>query len=265
MKMMFYKSALAISLMVLCGCSVFKGSSFTTLSRDGAPRTDVDVSKIPNATPKAEKMTKAGNRSPYNVLGKTYYINFEPEGLVQEGYASWYGTKFHGNKTANGETYDMYAMTAAHKTLPLPSYVKVTNRENNRSVIVRVNDRGPFHQGRIIDLSYVAAKKLGMLQKGTAKVTLEVITPSGSAQSRTASNNTGKLYLQIGAFREKRSATDLLKKVAHSISYPSIVHHEQRQNLYKVLVGPVASEDVLPSLRKSLRQADIHSAHLVQL
>lgn len=142
---------------------------------DGAPWWDKDVSGIPDATP----MPHYGpvKASPYVVLGKKYYPIQSAHTYRQTGTASWYGTKFHGLKTANGETYDLYGMTAAHKTLPLPSYVKVTNLDNGRSVILRVNDRGPFYSDRIIDLSFAAAKKLGYAEKGVARVSVEGIDP----------------------------------------------------------------------------------------
>ncbi|MFF7706207.1 septal ring lytic transglycosylase RlpA family protein [Pseudomonas sp. NPDC007930] len=143
--------------------------------KDGAPWWDVDVSKIPDATPTLH--TGAYKANPYTVLGKNYFPLSSSANYVATGTASWYGTKFHGQNTANGEVYDLYGMSAAHKTLPLPSYVKVTNLDNNRSVILRVNDRGPFYSDRIIDLSYAAAKKLGYAEIGTARVRVEGIDP----------------------------------------------------------------------------------------
>ncbi len=137
-----------------------------------------DVSKIPEPVPKAEPASVYGNKSPYSVLGQTYTILPSANGYVERGIASWYGNKFHGYTTSNFEKYDMYAYTAAHKTLPLPSYARVTNLENGASVIVRVNDRGPFAENRIIDLSYVAAIKLGIWQKGTGLVEVRAIDPN---------------------------------------------------------------------------------------
>ena len=144
-------------------------------NRDGAPWWDVDVSQIPDAVP----MPHYGRvkASPYVVFGKQYYPIQDARRYSAVGPASWYGTKFHGQATANGETYDLYGMTAAHKTLPLPSYVRVTNLENNRTVLLRVNDRGPFYSDRIIDLSFAAARKLGFAEKGTAQVKVEGIDP----------------------------------------------------------------------------------------
>lgn len=146
-------------------------------AQDGAPSTLKDVSLIANAQPKPVVRTRAGNKSPYTVLGKTYTLLPESKGYSERGYASWYGDKFHGHLTSNGDIYDMWGMTAAHKTLPIPSYVKVTNVENGRSVIVLVNDRGPFHNQRIIDLSYAAALKLGYADKGVAQVDVVDVTP----------------------------------------------------------------------------------------
>jgi rare lipoprotein A len=151
------------------------GLDINRAHKDGAPWWDVDVSRIPDATPTLHSGPYKAN--PYTVLGKSYFPMSESKNYVASGTASWYGTKFHGQNTANGEVYDLYGMSAAHKTLPLPSYVKVTNLDNNKSVILRVNDRGPFYSDRIIDLSYAAAKKLGYAETGTARVKVEGIDP----------------------------------------------------------------------------------------
>ncbi|MGY2339356.1 septal ring lytic transglycosylase RlpA family protein [Pseudomonas sp. SDO5532_S415] len=151
------------------------GLDINRAHKDGAPWWDVDVSRIPDATPTLH--TGPYKAAPYSVLGKTYFPLQESKTYVQSGTASWYGTKFHGQNTANGEVYDLYGMSAAHKTLPLPSYVRVTNLDNNKTVILRVNDRGPFYSDRIIDLSYAAAKKLGYAETGTARVKVEGIDP----------------------------------------------------------------------------------------
>lgn len=150
--------------------------SYSRPHRDGAPWWDIDVTQIPDAVP----MPHYGRfkASPYTVLGQTYYPISDARRYQATGTASWYGTKFHGQATANGEAYDLYGMTAAHKTLPLPSYVRVTSLENGKSVILRVNDRGPFYSDRIIDLSFAAAKKLGYAETGTARVKVEGIDPS---------------------------------------------------------------------------------------
>lgn len=136
-----------------------------------------DGSNIPDAVPRPEPLSKWGNPESYKVKGKRYFTKKTSSGHVERGLASWYGKQFHGRKTSSGERYNMYEMTAAHKTLPLPSYVRVTNMENGRTAVVKVNDRGPFHGGRVIDLSYSAAKKLGVVQKGTAMVEVAAIDP----------------------------------------------------------------------------------------
>ena len=147
---------------------------------DSAPDAEIDVSLIPEPEVVAEPRSRYGNRSTYSVLGKKYHVLDDAEGYVEEGLASYYGTKFHGRKTSNMEVYDMYAFTAAHKTLPLPSYARVTNLDNGKTVVVRVNDRGPFHKGRIIDLSYAAAIKLGITHAGTGRVEVRALLPGES-------------------------------------------------------------------------------------
>ena len=182
-------AALAVAL-ISCSSSSSKGpqpqpvirngsisgpSDFKQPGSDGAPWWSVDVSRIPDAVP----MPHQGSfkAAPYTVMGSRYFPIQDARTYNMTGTASWYGTKFHGRDTANGETFDLYGMTAAHKTLPLPSYVKVTNLENGRSVTLRVNDRGPFYSDRIIDLSFAAAKKLGYAEKGVARVSVEGIDP----------------------------------------------------------------------------------------
>jgi rare lipoprotein A len=146
--------------------------------RDRGPAVPPDVSGVKEPVPRVEPLAQYGNRSPYTVLGRTYRVLPTAKGYRERGSASWYGYKFHGRLTSSREVYDMYAMTAAHKTLPLPTYVRVTHLENGRSIIVRVNDRGPFVDGRIIDLSYAAAAKLGVHVTGTAPVEVVAIDPA---------------------------------------------------------------------------------------
>jgi len=158
---------------------------------DEAPPEPIDVSTIPNAVPKPEPLSRYGNPVSYVVAGKRYYTMPSSSGYSERGIASWYGTKFHGQRTSSGEPYDLYAMTAAHRTLPLPTYVEVTNLRNNKSVIVKVNDRGPFHQDRLIDLSYAAAAKLGILGYGTGLVQVRAID-TGSMAADTDGSSTGE-------------------------------------------------------------------------
>lgn len=172
---------------LLPACGFFGGLSKPGGVSDSAPNVVPDNSKISDAVPRVEPKSRGGNRSSYKVFGKTYKVMGSSKGFVERGDASWYGTKFHGRLTANGERYDMYAMTAAHKNLPLPSYVQVTNLDNGKKIVVRVNDRGPFHKGRVIDLSYAAASKIGMLKKGTARVKVVAIDPKAWGKSNKAS------------------------------------------------------------------------------
>ena len=138
---------------------------------------DVDLDTISDAVPREEPLSPNGNRPEYEVLGAVYTLMEDPAGYEEEGMASWYGEEFQGRRTSSGEPYDLYGMTAAHRTLPLPSYVEITNVENGKRVVVRVNDRGPFHGGRLIDVSYAAAHRLGMLGRGTARVRIRALQP----------------------------------------------------------------------------------------
>src|SRR6185436_4022761 len=155
-----------------------------------------NLGQIPDAEPKTEPLHRYANK-PYKVFGTEYVPIADARGFKQRGVASWYGRRFHGQKTASGELYDMYAMTAAHPTLPIPSYVRVPNLANGRSVVVRVNDRGPFHSSRVIDLSYAAAYQLGFIQAGSAQVQLERVQP--------AREQAGAVYVQVGAFTTREN------------------------------------------------------------
>jgi rare lipoprotein A len=139
----------------------------------------LDLSQVRPVIPKVEKRTLAGNKSPYTINGRTYRVMSNEAGYADTGFASWYGRKFHGHLTSNGEIYDMFQLSAAHTTLPIPSYVRVTNLDNGKSIIARVNDRGPFHDGRIVDMSYAGAVMLGYADKGTARVRVEAVLPGG--------------------------------------------------------------------------------------
>ena len=148
--------------------------------RDRAPRDagEVDLAAVPDAMPRAEPRAAYGNMEEYEVFGRTYRVMESSTGYEAEGMASWYGMEFQGRSTSSGEPFDVYAMTAAHRTLPLPTYLEVTNLENGRTVVVRVNDRGPFHDDRLVDLSYVAAWKLGIIRSGTARVRIRALEPA---------------------------------------------------------------------------------------
>ncbi|VVC76219.1 RlpA-like protein [Aquicella siphonis] len=259
---------------LLTSCSHMKKS-------DGPPDFYVDETKIPNAVPKPEPLAKYGNYKSYVVLGKRYYTLPTSKNYDEIGTASWYGTKFHDRKTSSGEPYDMLGMTAAHKTLPLPTYVEVTNLKNNRSIIVKVNDRGPFESNRIIDLSYVGAKKLGMLGHGTAKVRVRAINPytfggnepffadasrpsgaqpmrvktqlaAASTRYENPSSASRQIYLQVGAFRNKMHAVRLQQQLSSLFTMPvRILNPSENGSLYRVKIGPF--QDIASANRLTLR------------
>ena len=173
------RSLMLTLLCVVAGCA-------TPALRDGPPADPDRAAAAAEPVPKAEPRSRYGNPASYKVHGRRYYTLTDSEGFTERGVASWYGRKFHGRRTSSGETYDMYRMTAAHKRLPLPTYVEVTNLDNGRKAIVKVNDRGPFHGNRIIDLSYAAAVKIGIAEAGTGLVEIRALSPGGGAQPRLA-------------------------------------------------------------------------------
>ena len=236
--------------------------------QDGAPDRHIDTSGIADAVPKIEPYSKYGNPRSYQVAGKTYYVLDDHRGYQQRGQASWYGTKFHGRRTSSGEPYDMYAMTAAHKTLPIPSYVEVTNLENGRKAILRVNDRGPFIDGRIIDLSYVAAKKLGVYTTGTARVNVRAIDLRKSTTTQPATgqpfDKTGndQVYLQVGAFDERANAELMLSRLLSLTSENVLINNQQQ--IYRVRIGPLPSEQAARRLASRLSPHGINDAHVIR-
>ena len=221
----------ALLALLLAGCS---SSGRYSIDNDVAPNAPISVAHVEDAHPQNEPYSLGGNKD-YTLGGKTYHIIKNTEGYTETGKASWYGKKFHGHLTSNGEIYDMYSMTAAHKTLPLPSYVKVTNTDNGKTAIVRVNDRGPFHTGRIIDLSYAAAYKLGVLQTGTANVKIEVITP-GKSKSKEPSDADHKYYVQVASTQNEKNARTLAQKLSQSLSVRTFV--DSNESNHRVFLGP---------------------------
>ena len=267
----------AALLLGLSGCQ--NGDAFARL-KDSGPSHEVDVSQLADAVPRVDPITIAGNKNPYTVNGVTYQLMPAAKGYSEEGMASWYGNKFHGRKTSNGEIYSMYGMTAAHKTLPIPAYVRVTNLANGRQIIVRVNDRGPFHGGRIIDLSYAGAKKLGYAKTGTARVRVEVIDPtkfqansvslpSVSAQldkpeklqpspvaavALVTKKPSAEPFLQVGVYSSINSARQLQVQLAAITTFPVTVRRfgEVQSPVFKVWIGPIVDQLQLVALRERL-------------
>lgn len=242
--------------------------------RDSGPDAPVDMSHVPDAVPRYEVRTIAGNKNPYTVLGKTYTLIEDEQSYKERGKASWYGRKFHGRRTSNGEIYDMYAMTAAHKTLPIPSYVRVTHLANGKTVVVRVNDRGPFHSDRIIDLSYAAAQRIGILAAGTGLVDVEIVLPTDAPPPPRASNALNAVvpgselppttHLQIGAFSNEKSARQYAADVGAQLSYPVIISRGQTDKVvYRVRVGPLTNARQLQDARDQLQTLNIPQPHVV--
>lgn len=227
------------------------------------PPPSLDVSSIPDAIPRAEPKSAKGNPPFYTVLGKRYFVMDSSAGYLERGVASWYGPGFHAQSTSNGERYDMYAMTAAHKTLPLPAYVQVTNLQNGRSVTVRVNDRGPFKDTRIIDLSYTAASKLGMLRDGTAFVEVRAVTTSQPADHATVAPETA-LFVQAGAFNAEANAQKLVTQLrAQGVTNANVRGDQVNgQTLYRVRVGPIPSVPEFDKVLARLKKLGIADARL---
>jgi rare lipoprotein A len=227
-----------------------------------------------DAVPRTEPRSRKGNPPFYDVFGKRYYVLSSSVGYWERGVASWYGPGFHQVRTSTGESYDMYGMTAAHRTLPLPAYVRVTNLQNGRSAVVRVNDRGPFVGNRIIDLSYTAAAKLGMLRNGTAMVEIRAVdpsastppvadTPDGSSGASAASVNTA-LFVQAGAFSDPLNAERMAQKLRGGRYGKVLVRDDQiaGRRMYRVRIGPVRDVAEFDRVVAALEQAGIKDAHL---
>lgn len=214
--------------------------------KDDGPgeRPPVDLASIPDATPRAEPPHRFANR-PYQVFGRDYAPIASAQGFRQKGIASWYGRRYHGQNTSSGEPYDMYAMTAAHPLLPIPSYVRVTNVANRRSVVVRVNDRGPFHADRVIDLSYTAAWKLGYVEAGSALVEIEHVQPGAAVAAAPApaaapvAADAGGVYLQLGAFSARESADNFRARLYRELAWLSDpIHVVSGGGLHRLQIGP---------------------------
>jgi rare lipoprotein A len=235
---------------------------------DGAPLNHINYATVPDAIPRVEPRSNYGNPISYSVSGKRYYTMKNSTGYKARGIASWYGTKFHGQRTSSGDPYNLYGMTAAHPTLPLPTYAKVTNLDNHRTVIVKINDRGPFESHRLIDLSYTAAQKLDIVARGTGRVEVEAIDPRtyntqpapllatkhSSMHSHIASAANERVYLQLGAFRSRPRALRLANQIKHLAAQSSVDIHKGKQHhnlVYRVRIGPTTPGEAA-HLRKQL-------------
>ena len=291
--MKFHWIILLPLLVLITGCGTMQqpGGYY----EDDGPETSppVDIASIPDAVAKLEPRSASGNK-PYVVFGVTYTPLPESIGYRERGITSWYGKKFHGRRTSSGEPYDMYAMTAAHKTLPLPSYVRVRNMQNNRTIVVRVNDRGPFLHNRLIDLSYAAAAKLGILGTGTGVVEIEAVSP-GETPTQVAEVKiyplqiippaaaaeeipvalspavSPKLYLQVGAFSQQDNAVSLRNRLDREAMRPIFVQSSQTAGkngadvarIYRVRIGPLANVEEGDRLAERATQLGVPNARIV--
>lgn len=258
--------------------------------RDSAPGLgDIpdDVANTPDAIPKREPRSRSGNPPEYEAFGEIYRVLDDPTGFTERGRASWYGKKFHSKKTASGEPYDMFAMTAAHKTLPIPSYVRVTNLDNGKTAVVRVNDRGPFHPGRVIDLSYAAAARLDVIKHGHARVEIQALQPAdddggavavavnkapvSSTQSprpplpsvaaskpppaKTSTNSSAGRWLQVAAYSDPINAIAMRDELSHQGVKSVTVRASDDGKLHRVVIGPYARDSDAQEIRDWLHGA----------
>ena len=268
-------ASLMLGMLAVAGCGGNK------VRGDGPPGS-TRIPDLPgDAIPRPEARSKYGNGPVYEVLGKRYTVMPSSSGYQERGVASWYGKKFHGNLTSNREVYDMYAMTAAHKTLPLPTYVRVRNLSNNKSIVVRVNDRGPFVHNRIIDLSYAAAIKLDMIRDGTSLVEVTAINfdqPQGDRPVRASSPpspepagpalpaaTANRIYVQVGAFGERANAQRRLGDLARAGIGDAFIHEELTADriLYRVRIGPIADVVQYDVIVDELEAMGINDPYLV--
>lgn len=250
----------------------------------------IDLAAIPAVIPRVERRTLAGNKSPYTINGKTYRVLTSESGYAETGMASWYGRKFHGHLTSNGEIYDMFRVSAAHTTLPIPSYIRVTNLDNGKSIIARVNDRGPFHNGRIVDLSYAGAALLGYAGTGTARVRVEAIVPDGGTAIVAAApppavlaaapvedvvservlieQGRGQEFLQVGAFGNIDSARNVMNRLSGMTTLPVFIHSDVGAGgavLHKVRMGPLADGIQVQALITQVEAAQLGTPFRVRI
>ncbi len=263
---MIRTACFALALLMLLGsCAGQRGPNPKTAAEPNAGRYQQQRDSIPNRLPTLLEMTdpqpqqeplSPGGNKPYSLFGQHYTPLISATAHTEMGIASWYGNKFHGHLTSNGETYDMFAMTAAHKTLPLPSYVRVTNLDNGKTAVVRVNDRGPFHRDRIIDLSYSAANKIGMLQQGTARVQLELLqSPAMLAKH----NQSPGCFIQVFASADGNRAQQLKQQLQQQQALPAEI--QAASGIFRLRVGPTHDKQQAQQWLNRLRSGNFPSAY----
>lgn len=266
-QIMSFDRSLPASVVLLFLAASISGCSF-------APPAQFDASSVPNAVPQPVERSKYGNPDSYVVFGTRYEVLDSSFGYDERGIASWYGPGFDGKRTSSGEIYDMYKMTAAHKTLPLPTYARVTNLANGKSVVVKINDRGPFHDNRIIDLSYTAAAKLGMLKKGTALVDVKTVSigappsPDQVVESEPAPASlpvNPQIYVQVGAYAEHQNAQRMEARLKLGAVGPVLIQPvaSNGQQVYRVRIGPLPDVDAVDRLTERLAQLGIDNPQVI--
>lgn len=258
-------AAACICAWVLAGCSIAGRKAAPGQTPEIVPPPPANVESIPDAIPRREPRSAHGNPPFYRVLGKRYVVLATADGYLERGVASWYGPTFHGESTSSGEKYDMYGISAAHKTLPLPTYARVTNLKNGRSIVVRINDRGPFVSNRLIDLSYSAAAKLDMLKEGTTLVEVKaLIVQEPDELTRSAQTPPPSLYVQAGAFADQGNAQRVLDRL-HAAGLPSafiLAPPDGQPQLYRVRLGPISSVPEFDQLAAKLKALGFPDARL---
>jgi len=260
-----YRASFAsILIYVLAGCATV-GHPVAQNPPEALPLPPANVAAIPDAIPRAEPRSPHGNPPFYDVLGRRYFVLGASDGYVERGVASWYGPTFHGVSTSSGERYDMYGMTAAHKTLPLPTYARVTNLRNGRSITVRINDRGPFVANRLIDLSYSAAAKLDMLREGTTLVEVRALEPGQPDNlSRISETPPPPLYIQAAAFADQGNAERAIKRLRAAGLVNAFIAPPANDKplLYKVRLGPIRDVPQFDQLAARLASLGFAGARL---
>lgn len=232
--------------------------------QDGPSMSDLKAADVADATPRAEPLARYGNHSPYEVFGRKYHVMKSSEGYRERGTASWYGSKFHGRRTSSGEPYDMHLATAAHKALPLPTYAEVTNLDNGRKVIVKINDRGPFKDDRVIDLSYGAALRLDMVVTGTARVEVKAIDVGAAPRSvaRSSAVTVAQTWLQAGAYGSRDGATELAQRLERADLRPISIN--DGSDLFRVWLGPYDSQAEAESIIQRAVELGFERPHRVK-
>ncbi|MDX1460565.1 MAG: septal ring lytic transglycosylase RlpA family protein [Xanthomonadales bacterium] len=250
--------AVLLLLMQACG-----GKPKRETVLDGPSSRQLSPSDVHDATPRQEPLARYGNRSPYEVLGKRYTVLESSAGYRERGIASWYGSKFHGRRTSSGEIFDMHLATAAHRSLPLPTYAEVTNLDNGRKIIVKINDRGPFHSKRLIDLSYGAAVRLGFADQGTARVEVRAITFSDRPPAPVVPAGAPKgVFLQVGAFGRREAAEELAGLMMKEHLQPVSVNSEE--GLHRVWIGPYENDADIELASRRIVELGLERPHKVR-